>query len=72
MSEHAGDDGAGAAKKRRIEQDGDEHLVKILNMVRQRNEIFVHGDDRLSLGACGRAAKLSAKSAVAPRTMCCS
>ena len=72
MSKHAGNDGAGAAKKRRIEQDGDVHLVKILNMVRQRNEIFVHGDDRLSLGAFYRAAKLSAKSAVAPRTMYCS
>ena len=57
---------------RRIEQDGDVHLVKILNMVRQRNETFVHGDDRLSLGAFCRAAKLSAKSAVAPRTMYCS
>ena len=69
MSKHAGDDGAGAAKKRRIGQDGDVHLVKILNMVRQRNETFVHGDDRLSLGAFYRAAKLSAKSAVTPRTM---
>ena len=38
-------DGAGAAKKRRIEQDGNVHLVKILNMVRQRNDILVHGDD---------------------------
>ncbi len=69
MSKHAGNDGAGAAKKRRIEQDGDVHLVKILNMVRQRNETFVHGDDRLSLGAFYRAAKLSAKSAVAPQTI---
>ena len=68
MSEHAGNDGAGAAKKRRIEQDGDGHLVNILNMVRQR-KIVVHGDDRLSLGAFYRAAKLSAKSAVTPQTM---
>ena len=68
MSKHAGNDGAGAAKKRRIEQDGDEHLVKNTQHG-ETAKIVVHGDDRLSLGAFYRAAKLSAKSAVAPQTI---
>ena len=68
MSKHASNDGGGAAKKRRIEQDGDVHLVKILNMVRHMITDSAPGD-RLSRGAFYRAAKLSAKSAVAPRTM---
>ena len=71
MSKTPGNDGGRAAKKRRIEQDGDEHLVKILNMVRHMLTDSVPGD-RLSRGAFYRAAKLSAKSAVAPRTMYCS
>ena len=37
MNKYAGNDGAGAAKKRRIEQDGDAHIVKILNMVRKHD-----------------------------------
>ena len=71
MSKHASNDGGGAAKKRRIEQDGDSHLVKILNMVRHMITDSVPGD-QLSRGAFYRAAKLSAKSAVAPRTLYCS